>query len=108
MRSCALSAQKCKCLLSGGHFVERTGPPRHCLRGIITSEINIEVRLHRGDQVLVGANSGSNSRNTKIHRLSRLKMIDCIMKLCVFVEEMRFSLIFGSPPFAWSVSLGTP
>ena len=65
MRFFARSAQKCEFLLSRGHFVERTGAPRQCLLGTNTSEMNIEVRLNRGDQAIMGANSARNKRNVK-------------------------------------------
>ena len=69
------------------------------------SEMNNKIRLHRGDQVIMGANSASNKRITEIYLLSQLKMIDCIMELYVFAEEMRFSLIFCSCPHLHGLSL---
>ena len=72
--------------------------PRQYLHGTITSGMNIEVRFHWGDQLMLSTNSASNKRNTEIYRLFRLKIIDRTRKLYVFVKEFQFSLIFCTCP----------
>ena len=83
-------------LPSSGHSVERTRPPALISAGHYTSEVNIEVRLHWGDEVMLGGNSVSNKRNNEIYRLSQFEMIDYIRKLCVFEKKMQFSQISGT------------
>ena len=92
MRFRAWSTHKCKLLASGDHFIERTGPPAPLSAGHYTSEMNIEVRLHWGDKVMLGGNSVSKKRNNEIYRLPQFEMIDCIRKLYVFAKKMHFSL----------------